>query len=528
MDSKENRDPTPLIHAETYKPRQRLHRLAPMLGVVLLFSSLTTKAQASETDGWSHGTLLLRFWAALPEIPKIVAEWAALVPLTVYLSNMRTAYDLAGEISLRAKLSVSMVPKLWELGSIAKLLRERETFLDTASSAGDPLRVYDVQWGSVFPCYNSAAAGSVAANAFYHVPDTVEIPQDALNDWILENAAQLEQQFPPDNPDDAPVRSAVWSEVYCGDGVKDLVIRKRLFGRTQRLNVICVSHRGKRVRTSGMLQRPLMQRIQVVVQLLLAVGAGALLLSLGCIGTGVLLLIGGVSHSCAQHVEIQRSALYLRNREVHSGCMLVASHENATIWTLYLGDRGMIDSLLNKPMVEIRKANPLIVYWFRFAESLQILTMTYVAGQKGWDAMCLLIVILIWSLTRFNSCNKHAAAWLREEGFTTTAFRCEFPGRSELLGAVQLLSTEKRTLWMDDILAPVSRRDVWLQKVGAIDSHQDNLQQSFAALDAHDRNWVRGTSMQTIAAYDLIRKRLMDIDPLVFDKEGYSAPGESK
>ncbi|KAL4891364.1 hypothetical protein BDV59DRAFT_68321 [Aspergillus ambiguus] len=509
MDFQETIGPPPLRGAQ---PRKPVDRLAPTLAAAMLLSLLTAKVHALKPrsdEGWSHGTLLLKFWTTLPEIPDIVAEWASLVPLTVYLSNMRTAYDLAGEVSLRANLSLSIVPKLWELGSIAKLLRERETFLDTASAAGDPLRVYDVQWGSVFPCYNSAAAVSVAANAMHHADDTPEITQKDLNDWVIEHEAELEQQFPPDAFSKSRELPTIRSEVYCGDGVRDLVDRKRLFGRAQQLNIIFVSLRGKRARTSGMLQRPWTHRLQLTAQLLLVIGTGAVLLSLGCIGTGVLLLIGSISHFCSQYVEVRRSPLYLRNREVHEGCMLVAAHENATIWTLYLGDRGMIDSLLNKPMVEISKASPLILNWFRFAEILQVFAMTYVAGQKGWDAMCLLIIIILWSLTRFNSRNKHAAAWLQEEGLDTTAFRCEFPGRSELLGAVQLLSTEKRTLWMDGILAPVQRRDIWLQMVGAVDSDSKSLRESFDSLGAHDRNWVRGTGMQTMAGYNLIRKKLV-------------------
>ncbi|PLB36803.1 uncharacterized protein BDW47DRAFT_108088 [Aspergillus candidus] len=494
-----------------------MDRLAPALAAVILFSILTAQPHASEQrteDSWSHGTLPLRFWADLPEIPEIVAEWASLVPLTVYLSNMRTAYDLAGEISLRARLSLSIVPKLWELGSIAKLLREREAFLDTASSAGDPLRVYDVQWGSVFPCYNSAAAVSVAARASRHAGNTPEISREDLNAWILQHQKELEQRFPLGPRSESRGPAGARSDVYCGDGIEDLVYQKRSSGRPQQLNVVSVSLQGKRAGANAMLQRTVTHRLRVAAKLVLAIGTGGVLASLGCIGTGVLLLVAGVSIFCAEHIEVRRSSLYLRNRETHPGCMLVAAHENATIWTLYLGHRGMIDSLLNKPMVEISRAHPLILTWFRFAEILQVFAMTYVAGQKGWDAVCLLIVILLWSLTRLNARDRHAAAWLREEGFVSTAFRCEFPGRSELLGAVQLLSTENRTLWMDGILAPVPRRDIWLQKVGAMDRAPHGRQEGLDLLDDHDRRWVRGTGMQTVAGYNLIRKRLVSLGNL--------------
>lgn len=107
--------PSPFAYTKVHRFYRPMDRLTPSLAGVLLLSFLTTKARASATsptDGWSHGTVLLNFWATLPEIPDIVAEWAALAPLTVYLSSMRTSYELASEVSLRAKLSASIVPKL--------------------------------------------------------------------------------------------------------------------------------------------------------------------------------------------------------------------------------------------------------------------------------------------------------------------------------------------------------------------------------------------------------------------------------
>ncbi|KAL4964636.1 uncharacterized protein BDV14DRAFT_174465 [Aspergillus stella-maris] len=218
----------------------------------------------------------------------------------------------------------------WELGSVAKLLRERDIFLDTASATGDPLRVYDVQWGSVFPCYNSAAAASVAANAFGNGTATPEITQEDLNDWIIEHKAELLARFPPDVISHGSLAAAK-SEVHCGDRIGELVQRKRMYGRAQQLDIVFVSQRGKKARTPSILHRPWSHRLQVAAQLFLAAGTGAVLLSLGCIGKGVLLLVGSVSFLCSQFVQIKRSPLYLRNREVHTGCMLVAVHENATI-----------------------------------------------------------------------------------------------------------------------------------------------------------------------------------------------------
>ena len=44
---------------------------------------------------------------------------------------------------------------------------------------------------------------------------------------------------------------------------------------------------------------------------------------------------------------------YLGNNESHDGCMLIALHENANKWYLFLGDGGVIDILLNKTMIAV-------------------------------------------------------------------------------------------------------------------------------------------------------------------------------
>jgi hypothetical protein len=135
--------------------------------------------------------------------------------------------------------------------------------------------------------------------------------------------------------------------------------------------------------------------------------------------------------------------------------------------------------------------------------------MTFVAGQKGWDGVVLLLLItVVFAFGLFYGYNQHAARWLKKEGFVTTAFGCEFAGRTVLLGAVQLLSTEKKTYWMDGIIAPAARRDAWLKKIGAIDSDSKELEAGFAALGQHDEDRVNAVGMQTIAGVRLIQAKL--------------------
>lgn len=393
------------------------------------------------------------------------------------------------------------------------MLRQAEVFFDTAGSLGDPVKVYDVQWGSTFPCYNSAATLAVEENALNRQKTRgwPDISQDDLNHWILGHRGELLGRFTLHHLSEEKKTGAV-SEVFCGSDVEGLVKRKQLYGRRQLLKVIVIrpseNRPGGRQRLRKMVRTGYWKCGELTATLLLA----GLLLSCGFIGSGLLLIIGAVSRFCLHSVKFDRSPLYLRNREVHDGCMLTSLHENATAWTLYMGHRGLIDSLLNKPMVEPGKAHPLILLYFQFAEVLQVLAMTYVASQKGWDGVVFIILMVItWTFTGISGNNKHAARWLEEEGFVLTGFSCEFPGRSELLGAVQLLSTEKKTYWMDGILAPVLRREVWLKKIGAIDSDPAQTESDWALLNDHDKNWVNATGMQSVAGYKVIQERLSEM-----------------
>jgi hypothetical protein len=491
-----------------------LNRFVPAFAWVVALSFISRNVSTANASNisttWSTGSVQLDFWLKLPPIPTPIDQWAALIPLAVYLSNARSDFDLAGEVTLTGRLSVSVIPKLWALGGIVKMLKQADVFFDSASATGDLLKVYDVQWGSVFPCYNSAAALAVAEEVFSHGRTDPNISRGDLNRWILENQDELLRRFTLD--DVVKSKNGVTSEVYCGSDLHGLVERKRLFGRRQLLKVITVNSVGTQPNQKQMLRKLLKSKYWHAMELVFVLALAGFLLSLGFLGSGALLVIGALSRFCSQNVRFDHSDLYLRNREVHEGCMLVSLHENTTSWTLYLGHRGLIDSLLNKPMVEPGRAHPLILLYLQFAEVLQVLGMTYIAGEGGWDGIVLVLLIFtVWILASVSGKDKHASRWLEEEGFAVSGFSCEFPDRSELLGAVQLLSTEKKTYWMDGIIAPVPRRDVWLKKIGAIDSDSAELEKDCAALCDHDKLWVTATGMQAIAGHRLIQDMLKSL-----------------
>lgn len=198
--------------------------------------------------------------------------------------------------------------------------------------------------------------------------------------------------------------------------------------------------------------------------------------------------------------------------------MLVSVHENSTVWTLYSGDRGFIKSRLNRAMVDHLQPIRLrrVIYtWFRFAELLQIADMTFVAGQKGWDSLVLLILILAVNLaTTLYGYNMHARNWLRREGLETVSLRCAFPGRTELMAVVQTRSTESKVLWMDGIIAPSTRREVLLQSLDAVNYEVKNYQQAFDTLGEGDKCWVMTDFVYAKAAGALTEERLSKLSAL--------------
>ena len=95
---------------------------------------------------------------------------------------------------------------------------------------------------------------------------------------------------------------------------------------------------------------------------------------------------------------ISRPAGYLDSNERYKACMLSASYDNASTWYLYVGDRGVVDWLLNKHMLSVLSGKStsvnLFAAFFRFAYFMQLLAITYVAAQKGIDGVSLVLLML--------------------------------------------------------------------------------------------------------------------------------------
>ncbi|KAL1615535.1 hypothetical protein SLS54_008940 [Diplodia seriata] len=235
----------------------------------------------------------------------------------------------------------------------------------------------------------------------------------------------------------------------------------------------------------------------------LLLGIATVLSLIGAYGTSVVLLSSAISQLATSIVLISRPPGYLESNETQqNACMLVATHQNAMEWHLHIGDRSVVDTLLNKPMIQIPKdfASQLAARWFRFAHVLQLLATTFVAGQKGWDGVSLVILIFLsWILqTKYHDANL-ARRWLDTEGIEVEQICYEFSGRMIMLAAVQIFSGSTNKRWWDDISAPHPRRDALLERISGSKAKNE-------ALGERDLEWVEFTSQLSQFAADTMKQ----------------------
>ena len=113
-------------------------------------------------------------------------------------------------------------------------------------------------------------------------------------------------------------------------------------------------------------------RTSTIFQTLLAVGLVGLCVVLTIFrvfGTVSVIPLCAISMFVAQSITIRRPAGYLRNNEAHDACTLVAAHDNTMEWQIYTGDRGVVDTLVNKPMIILPegKGVRMAATWFYYA-----------------------------------------------------------------------------------------------------------------------------------------------------------------
>ncbi|KAI0192375.1 hypothetical protein EV127DRAFT_362942 [Xylaria flabelliformis] len=437
----------------------------------------------SSRTGASVGSSDSALSISLPLLPSIVAEWAAIIPLVCHLANQRDDYITTGDVALLGRLSVGVFPRLGTLLGLARLLGKGTKYLDHASTRGGSSRtVWDVTWGSVFPCANGAA-------------------HSAVSKCLLSRGSSPLQRM-PETVSVTPIIDSLGSEVSSSK-TKEGRTKEEGIRRYQILHVYQLHRTQKRHSLRDRVDQLRLSVLGQIISFFLFISLAILLCLLGSYGSAALIVCTSVSQLVTLSVSISRPSTYLRNNETHDACMLVASHRNATEWHLYTGDRAIADTLLNKPMFvlpdgrEVRFA----ASWFWFANLLQFAAMTLAAAQKGWDGLLMVMILAVhWTLRHFLYDRTLARDWLEREGIEAKVISFEFGGRYAMIGAIQLFGGSMNTHWMDDILVPHPRREAWLKYLKA-EKPKDEF-------DAHDVRWLETTTEASFAAADVLRQVL--------------------
>ncbi|KAF9641009.1 hypothetical protein BFW01_g12815 [Lasiodiplodia theobromae] len=447
------------------------------------------------------------FLPLLPNLPNIVSEWASIVPLVCHLASFRDDYLTAGDVALLGRISLGLFPKLGAIAGVARLLERTPEFLDQASTrGGSSCTVWDVRWGSVFPCANGAASAVLARfvrrrRRGERGVSTVVVMPETVEDMERELGQQKRKQVPwghgRRNADDGEWNQDSDATTAVAEERKSEADEKPTapthFRRYQTLHVYSFGRSVQRGRSVG-------KRVE---ELRLS-ALGRIMSFLLLVAIAVVLGLCGVY---AQSIDIQRPPGYLQNNEAHDACMLVATHQNALEWHLYIGDRGVVDSLLNKAMFMVPNQMgtklALVTWWLKAANALQLLGMTYVAAQKSWDGVCLVVLLSVNWLLRWGSRDAGLASrWLAQEGVEVDVKSFKFTGRMPMLGAIQIFTGTKITSWMDDIIPPHPRREAWLKRIHGFDIDADG------SWTSHDLSSIETSYKFSMAAAKVLKREL--------------------
>jgi hypothetical protein len=405
-----------------------------------------------------------------PPLPNIIAEWAAVIPLVVHLASFRGDYITVGELALLGKLSIGLFPRLGILGSFARLLHRGPEFVDQASTKGSSNRtVWDVRWGSVFPAANGAAITAIIK----YVRERRQQQSSEIHIQMHDGMGDAAKPQTTSNITGEKCAEVATTQVENQPGPRAPARPPRntpSLIRNQTLHVLRFKRTGHQASSfTAALDRMRFSTWYNMVFACLMSAAAIALIPVGVYGTAVILVTSAILRVLCLQVEVVRPQGYLVNNEDHDACMLLAAHENALEWYLNVGDRSVVDTLLNKPMIDMVPGahGGGIGTWFNAAHVLQLAAMTFAAGQKGWDGVSLMALLAV-----DRACNWHfrgrrlAKDWLEREGIEVelTTF-VSSAGRTSLMGAIQLYSGSDVTRWMDQILVPHPRRDAWLKQL---------------------------------------------------------------
>ncbi len=328
----------------------------------------------------------------LAPIPGAVAEWAALIPLVCHLASYQRDYQLAGEAALMGRLSLGLFPRLGVSSCITRFLEQGPEFLDGAAAMGNSSReVWDVNWGSTFPCANGAASAIITTFALKGVRNKIKMSESVkpkakgpiegqkveesdeeksasltpASSTTLANKPSAGESIstgmrgnprPADTPSPVPPSTPTPNQAAAS-----------IFRRYQELHVLDFSRTAIKP-TWHLKIHQLLSSLHFEILSIIFLLASAVLLGLyGLYGTAIAVLSGIISKIACRFLVMGRPAGFLTNNEKHDACMLVGVHRNCSVWYLYVGDRGAVDYLLNKPMIVPLKPSIWLSGWFKVA-----------------------------------------------------------------------------------------------------------------------------------------------------------------
>lgn len=408
-----------------------------------------------------------------------------------------------GEAGLMGRLSVNLFPKLGVTSGIAQFLDEGADFIDRTSKHNQAHSVFDVTWGSHFPASNGSASTVIAKHALrHHARSQTTCATHHSN--VVESAWQSIKGS-------LRARGCKRSWIATCKSIEEDQHRKApTHRRYQTLHVLRFNRsqvrRAWRVTWHLLLCSFACQMISIVCLLL----ASIFFIIFEMYGSAGALFVGAGSRAACQFLGLERPSGYLANNEKHEAWMLTAQNTNASSWYLYTGDRGVIDGLLNKHLILPPAASKILKTWFSVSHALQLLSMTFVAAQKGWDGPAMMVLILLnWLFEWQWNDEQMAETWLAVEGITAEARTFCFTGRTQMLFSILLLSESKTTAWMNSIMAPHHRLEVLKQRLS---SPRQDAGQMFTEkereLDRFDQDWVQLQEGLAREGADVLRREL--------------------
>lgn len=450
----------------------------------------------------NSGTLDLLAFLSLPPLPPIITEWSALVPLICHLASYEEDHRMVGELMLTGRLSTGLFPKLGYLNGIWRFLDRGPDFLDRANTRSEcKFKVWDASWGGTFTRANGTASSVITEYALFKHREVYTAPEPIRQSPASESAGP--SPSPPSQSLSGPTPTSSFPSHRNS-------LASSPFRRHQTLHVVRLHRKVQLSSSRTRALRASLHNAGQILYVLSLLGMITLLVFLGAYGTSIVLLSSVLSKVVCFFINMSRPPGYLESSERQEACMLSAAQDNASTWYLYIGDRGVVDWLLNKTMLTLPSAKTTLMNifaaYFHSAHLLQILAMTYVAAQKGIDGVSLLVLMLgNYGVRLLGGKYQIARQWLDREGVGVEARTFRFSGRTPVVGCVYSLSGAGNPKWMDALISPSRRREIWLQELSATGEGgwEDKKHE---CLNSSDSTWVRLHTRMARDAIDLVRQ----------------------